>query len=78
MTKASSSSSWLTFAWATTIVTSNLTSLLTIITMAMTIHVVVRYRELYAGNPEMSNRELVFATGSSASGVSCSSLFVHE
>ena len=49
-------------SWATTIVTSNLTSLLTIITMAMTIHVVVRYRELYAGNPEMSNRELIFAT----------------
>ncbi len=48
--------------WAATIVTSNFPSLLIVITMAMAIHVVVRYRELYSGNPDMSNRDLVLNT----------------
>ncbi|REK10624.1 MAG: RND family transporter [Acidobacteria bacterium] len=37
--------------WRTTIVTSNLSSLLFIITMAMSVHLVMRYRELHARTP---------------------------
>ena len=48
--------------WRMTIVTSNLTSLLLIICIAMSIHVVVRFREIYAGNPEMDKRTLMFET----------------
>jgi uncharacterized protein len=48
--------------WRTTIVTSNFSSLLLIMTMAMAIHIVVRYREIYAGHPELTNRELILQT----------------
>ncbi len=48
--------------WSATIVTSNFSSLLMIVTMSMAIHVVVRYRELHAGHPDMTNRELVLST----------------
>lgn len=48
--------------WRGTIVTSNFPSLLMVITLAMTVHIVVRYREIYAGNPDLSNRELIFRT----------------
>ena len=48
--------------WRTTVVTSNFTSLLLIVTMSMAIHIVVRFRELHAGNPDWSNRELTFRT----------------
>lgn len=48
--------------WSATIVTSNFSSLLMIVTMSMAIHIVVRYRELHAGHPDMSNRELVLST----------------
>lgn len=48
--------------WRTTIVTSNFTALLLVITMAMAMHIIVRFRELYAGNPDLSNRALTFKT----------------
>lgn len=48
--------------WQATIVSSNFPSLLIIITMAMAMHIVVRYREIHAGNPDMPNREIVFRT----------------
>jgi hypothetical protein len=48
--------------WRMTIVTSNLTSLLLIICIAMSIHVVVRFREIFAGNPLMDTRKLMLET----------------
>ncbi len=48
--------------WRTTIVTANFSSILLIMTMSMAIHVVVRYREIYAGHPELPNREIVLRT----------------
>ncbi len=45
--------------WRTTIVTSNMTSILLVITMGMTIHIAVRFREAYAASPESSNRDLI-------------------
>ncbi len=45
--------------WRTTIVTSNMSSILLVITMAMTIHIAVRFREAHAANPEASNRDLI-------------------
>jgi len=48
--------------WSATIVTSNFPSILVVITMAMAIHIVVRYRELYARFPDKSNRDLILET----------------
>jgi uncharacterized protein len=45
-----------------TVVSSNFIALLTIITIALTIHLIVRYRELQSGSPGMSSRELVRET----------------
>ncbi len=48
--------------WQTTIVTSNFSSLLPIVTMAIAIHIVVHYREEYALHPELTNREITLKT----------------
>ncbi len=48
------------FSWPATVISSNFTSLLFIITMSMAIHIVVRYRELHREQPEAEHRELVF------------------
>ena len=48
--------------WWTTIVTSNFTSLLLVMTLAMVIHIVVRYREIYAGNPQGNQRTMLLET----------------
>jgi hypothetical protein len=48
------------FDWPATVISSNFTALLFIITMSMAIHVVVRYRELAARDPERDYRDLVF------------------
>ncbi|MEK7793728.1 MAG: MMPL family transporter, partial [Candidatus Hydrogenedentota bacterium] len=48
--------------WMLTIVTANFSSLLIICSIALTIHLGVHYRELYARTPEKSNRELVYDT----------------
>jgi uncharacterized protein len=50
------------FGWEVTVISSNFISLQLIITMALTIHLIVRYRELLVENPEWSQQELVKET----------------
>jgi predicted RND superfamily exporter protein len=50
------------FGWRVTVVSSNFISLQLIITMAITIHLTVRYRELLIKNPETEQRQLVLET----------------
>jgi predicted RND superfamily exporter protein len=50
------------FDWEVTVISSNFISLQLIITMAITIHLTVRYRERCIKNPEASQRELVLDT----------------
>ena len=45
--------------WKVTVISSNFVSLLLIITMSMTIHLIVRYRELHAANPDADQAWLV-------------------
>jgi predicted RND superfamily exporter protein len=48
--------------WRMTVISSNFVALLLIITLAITIHLVVRYRELQLQRPEASEHELVLET----------------
>ncbi len=48
--------------WRVTVISSNFISILTIITIALTVHLIVRYGELYTANPGMSQSELVSKT----------------
>jgi predicted RND superfamily exporter protein len=50
------------FGWEVTVISSNFISLQLIITMAITIHLIVRYRELHLNNPEAEQRELILDT----------------
>jgi predicted RND superfamily exporter protein len=50
------------FGWEVTVISSNFISLQLIITMAITIHLAVCYRERCIKNPEASQRELVLDT----------------
>ena len=50
------------FGWEVTVISSNFISLQLIITIAITIHLIVRYRELCSKNPEAGQRELVLDT----------------
>ncbi|MCR4289856.1 MAG: MMPL family transporter [Candidatus Scalindua sp.] len=50
------------FGWEVTVISSNFISLQLIITMALTIHLIVRYRELLVEHPEWSEQELVQET----------------
>ena len=52
--------SWLD--WRLTVISSNFVSLLLIITLALTIHLIVRYRELFAAKPMAEQRVLVTET----------------
>ena len=47
------------FGWEVTVISSNFISLQLIITMAITIHLIVRYRELHFSNPETEHRKLI-------------------
>jgi predicted RND superfamily exporter protein len=47
------------FGWEVTVVSSNFISLQLILTMAIAIHLIVRYRELLAKSPQAPNRELI-------------------
>ncbi|MHC4362245.1 MAG: MMPL family transporter, partial [Planctomycetota bacterium] len=47
------------FGWEVTVVSSNFISLQLILTMAISIHLVVRYRELLVKNPQAPNHELI-------------------
>jgi len=51
---------WL--GWEVTVVSSNFISLQLIMTMALVIHLIVRYRELLVKNPQASNRQLILDT----------------
>jgi len=51
---------WL--GWEVTVISSNFISLQLILTMAITVHLIVRYRELHAKTPDASNRQLIFET----------------
>jgi len=51
--------------WRLTVISSNFVSLLLIITLALTIHLIVRYRELQATKPLAEQRQLVAETVSS-------------
>ncbi|MBU2591074.1 MAG: MMPL family transporter [Nitrospinae bacterium] len=48
------------FGWQVTVISSNFISLQLVITMALTIHLVVKYNELYNEEPERDHKELVF------------------
>ncbi len=52
------------FGWEVTVISSNFISLQLIITMAITIHLIVRYRELLQENPETEHRKLILDTAS--------------
>jgi uncharacterized protein len=53
------------FGWEVTVISSNFISIQIIITMAVTIHLIVRYRELMRLNPEADQKELILDTVSS-------------
>jgi predicted RND superfamily exporter protein len=48
--------------WPVTVVSSNFISLLLIITLSLTIHLIVRYRELHAASPDADQHSLVRET----------------
>ena len=48
--------------WRLTVISSNFVSLLLIITLALTIHLIVRYRELQVAKPDATQHELVSGT----------------
>ena len=50
------------FGWKVTVISSNFISLQLIITMAITIHLIVRYRDLVMQHPEAEQRQLVLDT----------------
>ncbi len=52
--------SWLD--WRLTVISSNFVALLLIISLAIIIHLVVRYREYLSSNPDWSQKQLVVAT----------------
>jgi len=54
---------WLSWIdWRLTVISSNFVALLLILTLALTIHLIVRFRELHAKHPDWSRRELVLTT----------------
>jgi predicted RND superfamily exporter protein len=50
------------FDWKVTVISSNFISLQLIITMAITIHLIVRYRDLLLDNPQNEQRRLILDT----------------
>ncbi len=50
------------FGWEVTVISSNFISLQLIITLAIVIHLIVRYRELLVRNPQSPNRQLILDT----------------
>jgi uncharacterized protein len=50
------------FGWEVTVISSNFISLQLIITLAITLHLVVRYRELHGLHPHMDQKTLVLET----------------
>jgi len=50
------------FGWEVTVISSNFISLQLVMTMAIAIHLIVRYRELLSANPASPNRQLILDT----------------
>ncbi len=50
------------FGWEVTVISSNFISLQLIITLAIVIHLIVRFRELLVQNPQAPARQLIFDT----------------
>ncbi|MBN2136388.1 MAG: MMPL family transporter [Sedimentisphaerales bacterium] len=50
------------FGWEVTVISSNFISLQLIMTLAIAIHLIVRYRELLSRNPDAPNRDLILDT----------------
>jgi uncharacterized protein len=50
------------FDWRVTVISSNFISLLLIITISLTVHLMVRYRELQQQDPSQSHQDLLTAT----------------
>ena len=50
------------FGWEVTVISSNFISLQLIMTMAIAIHLIVRYREMLSQNPDVPNRRLILDT----------------
>jgi predicted RND superfamily exporter protein len=50
------------FGWKVTVISSNFISLQLIITMAITIHLIVRYKDVLLKNPEAEQRQLILDT----------------
>ncbi|MHC4241182.1 MAG: efflux RND transporter permease subunit [Planctomycetota bacterium] len=50
------------FGWEVTVISSNFISLQLIITLAIVIHLIVRFRELLVQNPQAPTRQLIFDT----------------
>ena len=48
--------------WRVTVVSSNFISLLLIITLSLTVHLIVRYQELHSENPEMQQKLILWET----------------
>jgi predicted RND superfamily exporter protein len=48
--------------WRVTVISSNFISLMIILTMALTIHLIERYLEIHAEDPEKEQRQLVLST----------------
>lgn len=48
--------------WRVTVVSSNFISLLLIITLSLSVHLIVRYREIHRQNPDITSREIVWLT----------------
>ena len=48
--------------WRVTVISSNFVSILLIITMSLTIHLIVRYRDINDSNPGLNQKELVWET----------------
>ena len=48
--------------WRVTVISSNFVSILLIITMSLTIHLIVRYRDINDSNPGQNQKELVWQT----------------
>ncbi len=54
---------WLSWIdWRMTVISSNFVALLLIMTLALTIHLIVRFRELHRQSPEASKEDLVLTT----------------
>jgi len=51
-----------TIGWKVTVISSNFFSLLLVMTLSVTIHLVVRYREIAKNNPDTDNGELTRQT----------------